>query len=64
LSELKKAIRVNEIRASSGWLEFSNGGESVPHNDDERFDADAIIITRALMGLIDDLIEEIGGLTA
>jgi hypothetical protein len=62
LSELKKAIRVNEIRAASGRLEFSSGGESALQNDEERFDADAIMMTAELPGSIDDLIEGLGGI--
>lgn len=38
--------------------------ESAPQNDEERFDADTIMMTGELAGLIDDLIEGLGGSAA
>jgi recombination associated protein RdgC len=39
----------------------SEGSEAAPQNDEERFDADTIMMTGELAGLIDDLIEGLGG---
>ena len=40
---------------------MTEGAESAPQNDEERFDADTIMMTGELAGLIDDLVEGLGG---